>query len=68
MQSIIDKVFICYCWFNRYLFQLQSPQAFVQNIQELVMAVQRNGDQDELLNMIGDFEVLASIDPMQTSK
>lgn len=46
-------------------FQLQSPQAFGQSIQELITAVQRNGDPDDLLKMIPQFELLAAIDPAQ---
>ncbi|KAK2703980.1 roquin-1-like isoform X2 [Artemia franciscana] len=49
MQSIIDK--------------LQTPAAFSQAVQELVIALQRTGDPGDLACLRPALELLASIDP-----
>ena len=49
MQSIIDK--------------LQTPQSFVQSIQELVIALQRTGDPGHLSNLRPHLDHLSAIDP-----
>lgn len=49
MQSIIDK--------------LQTPQSFVQSVQELVIALQRTGDPARLSVLGPHLELLAAIDP-----
>nr|XP_018904154.1 PREDICTED: roquin-1 [Bemisia tabaci] len=49
MQSIIDK--------------LQSPQSFVQSVQELIIALQRTGDPGNLSSLRPHLQVLASLDP-----
>ncbi|XP_022192479.2 roquin-1 isoform X2 [Nilaparvata lugens] len=49
MQSIIDK--------------LQTPQSFAQSVQELVIALQRTGDPDNLSALRPHLELLAAIDP-----
>ncbi|KAF8767282.1 roquin-1-like [Argiope bruennichi] len=48
MQSIIDK--------------LQTPQAFSQSLQELLLALQRNGDPGHLLELKPHLELLAGIE------
>ncbi|XP_035206118.1 roquin-2-like isoform X2 [Stegodyphus dumicola] len=49
MQSIIDK--------------LQTPQSFLQSVQELVIALQRTGDPGNLSVLRPHLELLAGIDP-----
>ncbi|RZF48028.1 hypothetical protein LSTR_LSTR002094 [Laodelphax striatellus] len=49
MQSIIDK--------------LQTPQSFAQSVQELVIALQRTGDPENLSVLRPHLELLANIDP-----
>jgi RING finger and CCCH-type zinc finger domain-containing protein len=49
MQSIIDK--------------LQTPQSFMQSVQELVIALQRTGDPAQLCILGPHLELLAAIDP-----
>lgn len=49
MQSIIDK--------------LQTPQSFGQSVQELVIALQRTGDPNNLSNLRPSLELLAALDP-----
>ncbi|XP_075229812.1 RING finger and CCCH-type zinc finger domain-containing protein roquin isoform X2 [Lycorma delicatula] len=49
MQSIIDK--------------LQTPQSFAQSVQELVIALQRTGDPENLSILRPHLELLAAIDP-----
>ena len=53
MQSIIDK--------------LQTPQSFVQSIQELVIALQRTGDPGHLSSLRLHLDQLASIDDNSNS-
>jgi len=48
MQSIIDK--------------LQTPQSFVQSVQELVIALQRSGDPGNLSAMRREIDFLAALD------
>ncbi|CAL1279626.1 unnamed protein product [Larinioides sclopetarius] len=48
MQSIIDK--------------LQTPQAFSQSLQELLIVLQRNGDPGHLLELKPHLELLASVE------
>jgi len=49
MQSIIDK--------------LQTPQSFLQSVNELIIALQRSGDPGNLSKLRPHFDLLASIDP-----
>lgn len=49
MQSIIDK--------------LQTPQSFLQSVNELIIALQRSGDPGNLSRLRPHFDLLASIDP-----
>ena len=49
MQSIIDK--------------LQTPQSFLQSVQELVIALQRTGDPGKLTALRTHLDLLSSLDP-----
>ena len=49
MQSIIDK--------------LQTPQSFVQSVQELVIALQRTGDPGKLTALRPNLDLLSGLDP-----
>ena len=49
MQSIIDK--------------LQTPQSFVQSVQELVIALQRTGDPGKLSELRPNLDLLSALDP-----
>lgn len=49
MQSIIDK--------------LQTPQSFLQSVQELLIALQRTGDPANLAGLRQHLKLLANIDP-----
>merc|ERR1719322_2259870 len=49
MQSIIDK--------------LQTPQSFLQSVQELVIALQRTGDPGKLANLRPHLDLLSGLDP-----
>jgi RING finger/CCCH-type zinc finger protein len=49
MQSIIDK--------------LQTPQSFLQSVQELVIALQRTGDPGKLGDLRPHLDFLATLDP-----
>jgi RING finger/CCCH-type zinc finger protein len=53
MQSIIDK--------------LQTPQSFLQSVQELVIALQRTGDPGNLGKLRPHLDFLASLDPSPES-
>ena len=48
MQSIIDK--------------LQTPQSFVQSVQELVIALQRTGDPGKLTSLRPHLDQLSALD------
>jgi RING finger/CCCH-type zinc finger protein len=48
MQSIIDK--------------LQTPQSFVQSVQELVIALQRTGDPGKLASLRPHLDLLSGLD------
>ena len=52
MQSIIDK--------------LQTPQSFVQSVQELVIALQRTGDPGQLTALRPHLDQLAAIETNET--
>lgn len=54
MQSIIDK--------------LQTPQSFLQSIQELLIALQRTGDPGKLACLRPQLDLLSSLDPNQGAK
>lgn len=49
MQSIIDK--------------LQTPQSFLQSVQELVIALQRTGDPGKLAALRSHLDLLSGLDP-----
>lgn len=49
MQSIIDK--------------LQTPQSFLQSVQELVIALQRTGDPGKLAALRPHLDLLSGLDP-----
>ena len=49
MQSIIDK--------------LQTPQSFLQSVQELVIALQRTGDPAKLAALRPHLDLLSGLDP-----
>ena len=49
MQSIIDK--------------LQTPQSFLQSVQELVIALQRTGDPGKLATLRSHLDLLSGLDP-----
>ena len=49
MQSIIDK--------------LQTPQSFLQSVQELVIALQRTGDPGKLAALRTHLDLLSGLDP-----
>eukprot|EP00095_Tigriopus_kingsejongensis_P007337 maker-scaffold589_size129586-snap-gene-0.39 protein:Tk07337 transcript:maker-scaffold589_size129586-snap-gene-0.39-mRNA-1 annotation:"PREDICTED: roquin-1" len=51
MQSIIDK--------------LQTPQSFIQSVQELIIALQRTGDPGNLGELRPHLDFLAALDPNQ---
>ena len=45
------------------LLQLQTPQSFVQSVNELAVALQRNGDPGNLSRLRPHYELLANVDP-----
>ena len=46
-----------------FFFQLQTPQSFVQSVNEFMIALQRCGDPSNLSRLRLHYELLANIDP-----